>query len=109
MTFDDYQQKSKVTDSGTEIGTHYVYLTMGLAGEGGELINKVKKIFRDDNGTITAERREGIKQELGDCLWYAAQLATAFDFTFDEIAQSNLEKLKSRQTRGTIQGSGDVR
>ncbi len=109
MNFDDYQTQSKVTDTGTVIGTHYVYLTLGLAGEAGELVNKIKKIFRDDGGKVTNERKVMIQQELGDALWYISQLATAFDMKLDNVAQSNLEKLLSRKERGTIQGSGDVR
>ena len=91
------------------IGEHYVYLAMGLAGESGELINKVKKVFRDDGGKMTDEKKEAIKQELGDVLWYTAQLATALGFTLEDVAKSNLTKLSDRQKRDTIRGSGDER
>lgn len=109
MTFDHYQQKSKVTDGGTLIGTHFGYLTIGLVGEAGELANKIKKIFRDDGGKVTQERKEAIRQELGDCLWYLSQLATDFDMKLSDVADANLKKLLSRKDRGTITGSGDVR
>lgn len=109
MTFDQYQDKSKATDSGTVIGEHYVYLSMGLAGESGELINKVKKVFRDDDGQMTDEKKEAIKQELGDVLWYTAQLATALGFTLEDVARSNLAKLNDRKNRNAIHGAGDER
>lgn len=109
MNFDDYQQKSQVTDGGTKIGTHFAYLTIGLVGEAGELANKIKKVFRDDNGIVSEARKAEIEQELGDVLWYIAQLATDFDLTLSDIAQSNLDKLLSRQNRGTLHGSGDIR
>lgn len=108
-TFDEYQKKSQLTDTGTEAGTHFVYLTMGLAGEAGELTNKVKKIFRDDDGKITEQRKNDIKKELGDTLWYLSQLATAFDFELKDIAKDNLDKLFSRFERGTVLGDGDNR
>lgn len=109
MTFDEYQTKSKATDTGTVIGEHYVYLAMGLAGESGELINKVKKVFRDNGGQMTDEKKEAIKQELGDVLWYTAQLATALGFTLEDVAKDNLDKLSDRQKHNTIHGAGDER
>ncbi len=109
MNFDEYQQKSKVTDTGTTIGTHFGYLTMGLIGEAGELANKIKKVFRDDDGKVTDSRKEEVEQELGDVLWYMSQLATDFELSLDDVAQANLDKLLSRKDRGTISGSGDVR
>ncbi len=109
MELDEYQQKSKATDGGTVIGEHYVYLAMGLAGESGELINKVKKIWRDDDGKMTDEKRVAIKQELGDVLWYTAQLAAALDYKLSDVAKDNLTKLSNRQKRDTIHGAGDER
>ena len=55
------------------------------------------------------ERREALSKELGDVLWYLAQLATELDLDLDEVAQANLEKLLSRQRRGVLSGSGDDR
>jgi NTP pyrophosphatase (non-canonical NTP hydrolase) len=48
-------------------------------------------------------------KELGDVLWYVAQLASELELDLDEIAQTNLEKLLSRQRRGVLSGSGDDR
>ena len=58
-------------------------------------------------GTLTEERREAIAAELGDVLWYAAQLATEAGLDLEAIAEANLEKLASRQRRSVLQGSGD--
>ena len=65
--------------------------------------------MRDDGGVLTDERREALAAELGDVLWYVAQLATEAGLDLDEIADDNLAKLLSRQERGVLQGSGDTR
>ncbi|MGH2741150.1 MAG: MazG nucleotide pyrophosphohydrolase domain-containing protein, partial [Thermoleophilaceae bacterium] len=53
--------------------------------------------------------REALGAELGDVLWYVAQLATEAGLDLDELAQANLDKLQSRQRRAVLQGSGDSR
>ncbi|PKQ59760.1 hypothetical protein B5566_02650 [Mycobacterium sp. MHSD3] len=85
------------------------YVTLGLAGEAGELANKVKKIARDFGGQVTNVDRAKLADELGDCLWYVAQFATQLGIDLDAIANTNLAKLHSRQVRGVLQGSGDQR
>ena len=71
--------------------------------------DKVKKVLRDSGGEFSAEVRESLKLELGDVLWYVAQLASELGFSLDEIAQANLDKLASRAARNVIAGSGDHR
>jgi NTP pyrophosphatase (non-canonical NTP hydrolase) len=66
-------------------------------------------VIRDDGGTLTDERRQAMSKELGDVLWYVAQIATELGLDLDEVAQANLEKLLSRQRRGVLSGSGDDR
>ena len=86
-----------------------MYLCLGLGGEVGEVQEKVKKIFRDNNGEVTKDIKEAIKLELSDVLWYLSMLAYELGYTLEEIAQSNIDKLSSRQTRGVLKGSGDNR
>ncbi len=109
MTLSEYQQAAKKTAIYPNVGSNFVYPTLGLAGEAGEIANKVKKILRDKNNQIDASDRQEINKELGDVLWYIAQLATELDLSLDEIAQNNLDKLLSRQTRNVLGGSGDNR
>ena len=85
------------------------YPALGLAGEAGEVSEHAKKAIRDDRGQITEERRSAMAKELGDVLWYVAQLASELQLNLDEIAQANLDKLLSRQQRGVLSGDGDDR
>ena len=108
-SFNDYQTRSRKTWSLIHTDHPIVYPTLGLVNEAGELAGKVKKIFRDKGGVISEADREALKYELGDVLWYMAQIATELDLTLEEVAAANLEKLFSRLERGTIRGEGDVR
>jgi NTP pyrophosphatase (non-canonical NTP hydrolase) len=85
------------------------YPALGLAGEAGEVAEHAKKAIRDDDGQVSEERRAAMAKELGDVLWYVAQLASELKLDLDEIAQANLDKLLSRQQRGVLSGSGDDR
>lgn len=109
MDFDEYQQLSRKTALYPTVGKNFVYPTLGLAGEVGEVVEKVKKTFRDDGGRMTESRKEEIKKELGDVLWYLAQISTELKFSFSDVAKGNINKLKSRKERGTLHGSGDNR
>ncbi len=109
-TWDDYQRESRKTALYPPIlGKNFVYPALGLAGETGEVVEKVKKIMRDKEGVLTEEDRERIAQELGDVLWYLTQLATELDLRLEDIARKNLEKLLSRKKRGVLHGEGDTR
>ena len=109
MTFNDYQQESRKTAFYPDLGSNFIYPTLGLAGETGEVAEKIKKVIRDDGGFVSEEKRQEIKKEMGDVLWYLAQLATELNLSLDEIAWHNIEKLFSRKERGALNGSGDNR
>ncbi len=109
MTFAEYQSQAKLTAKYPVVGKSFVYPALGLMGEAGEVAEKVKKIFRDDNQVLTEERKQMLKKELGDVLWYVSQLATELGLDLEEVAKFNLEKLKSRWERDKISGDGDER
>lgn len=110
MTFDDYQKKAQATALYPAVADYaWVYPALGLAGEAGEIANKLKKIIRDAGGQVSPDVKETIKDELGDVLWYVSQLARELDLGLNEIAQANIAKLSSRRARGKISGSGDTR
>jgi NTP pyrophosphatase (non-canonical NTP hydrolase) len=109
MTFEEYQKKSRETAIYPNVGNNFVYPTLGLTGESGEIAEKVKKIIRDKNGFLDKEARVELSRELGDVLWYISQLSTEFGLSLDNIANENIEKLKSRKDRGMLHGQGDNR
>ncbi len=109
MDLNEYQAKSKETACYPDVGTNPIYPTLGLAGEAGEVADKVKKVLRDKKGIFGFEEKNQIKLELGDVLWYIAQISSELGLSLDEVAQSNLWKLASRSKRGRLSGSGDSR
>jgi NTP pyrophosphatase (non-canonical NTP hydrolase) len=109
MELSDYQTRSRATAVYPGAGDNLLYPTLGLCGEAGEVAEKVKKMVRDDGGVLTEERRAALAAELGDVLWYVAQLATEAGLDLDDMAAGNLQKLLSRQRRAVLSGSGDLR
>ncbi len=109
MDMNDYQKRARATAIYPDQGENLVYPTLGLAGEAGEVAEKVKKLIRDHGGQLTPDYAAEIKKELGDVLWYAAQLATELGVTLEDVAQTNLDKLASRHQRDNIHGNGDNR
>ena len=109
MDFNTYQKNARLTAQYPNLGSNYIYPTLGLVGEAGEVAEKVKKVIRDKKGIFDDESKKGLKKELGDVLWYVSNICTEFNFSLDDIALQNLEKLKLRAAKGTISGSGDDR
>jgi len=106
MNFSEYQKRANATaiyDSKFSI----LYPTLGLAGEAGEVAEKVKKIIRDNKSII--DEKESVAKELGDVLWYVAAVARDIGYSLEVIAEMNIEKLESRRERGVLQGNGDNR
>jgi len=109
MNFDEYQKGSKKTAIYPK-KNKYIYTTLGLLGEAGEIAEKMKRIYRgEDDGKITEQRKQAIAKEIGDLLWYLNQLATELNLSVNDIAEDNLKKLFSRKRRGKIKGDGDNR
>src|SRR5687767_12356951 len=102
MNFNDYQIRSRNSARYPIIGHPVIYPKLGLVNEAGEVAGKIKKVFRDKDGEISAETRDALKAELGDVLWYLAQVATELELSLDEIAEANIAKLKDRLERGKI-------
>ena len=109
MELNAYQDAARSTARYPDVGHNPIYPTLGLCGEAGEVADKVKKVMRDRNGVFDAETRDAIKMELGDVLWYVAQLSKELGYALEDVAAANLDKLSSRAARGRLGGSGDDR
>ena len=109
MDFNTYQKKARTTAVYPNIGTNLWYPALGLAGEAGEVAEKVKKIYRDDAGVVTLAKILEICKELGDALWYISNVASELNLDLDEVARLNLEKLAQRAVGNKLHGSGDER
>ena len=106
LDFNKYQIETRKTKIYSD---DIIYPSLGLSGEVGELMNQIKKIYRDDNGKISTVRKTDLKKEIGDVLWYLARVADDLDIDLTEAVEINLDKLSSRMDRGKIGGSGDNR
>jgi NTP pyrophosphatase (non-canonical NTP hydrolase) len=109
MTFEEYQIEARKTAVYPNQDNNFIYPTLGLAGEAGEVAEKIKKVIRDNNGIVTEEKKAEIMKELGDVLWYIANLSKELGISLEDVASKNIEKLKSRQDRDLLHGSGDNR
>ncbi|HSW85306.1 MAG TPA: nucleoside triphosphate pyrophosphohydrolase family protein [Candidatus Saccharimonadales bacterium] len=110
MTFDEYQNRALTTviSSDNEF-RDLLHWVLGINGEAGEIAEKVKKIIRDKQGKVNKQDKDELSKEIGDVLWYLAVFAHHLGVSFDAVAEANLTKLRSRQKRGKLQGSGDNR
>ncbi len=108
MDVNVYQDRAVATAIYPE--THKItYPALGMAGEAGEVANKVKKIIRDGKKSLPDDWQQQLASEIGDVLWYCAALARDLDMSLATIMAANLDKLKARQEQGTLGGSGDKR
>lgn len=116
MTFAEYQKKAHSTAQYPQIfvgestvSSDFIYPALGLAGEVGEVIEKIKKIVRNKNGVIDHKDLECIEPELGDVLWYLSEMCSAIGTTLNRVAELNIKKLSDRAKRGVIKSEGDNR
>lgn len=109
MNFEEYQQLSRRTALYPNKDANFVYPALGLCGESGEVAEKIKKVIRDKNGVLDEVTRQELAKELGDVLWYVAQMSTELGLSLEAVAGQNIAKLFSRLERGMIQGAGDNR
>lgn len=107
--FDIYQKRVRKTAFYPNVGKNLSYPCIGLAEESGEVCGKVKRVVRDDDGILSQNRREEIKKELGDVLFYVAAQCWEIGIKMSEAAQSNLDKIADRKKRNKMHGSGDNR
>lgn len=108
MQLNEYARRTVDTaiypGAGQQSQQEFAYLGLGLAGETGEVVEKIKKYIRD--GTLN---REDVIKELGDIFWYLCRLSMAFDADPETVLELNYDKLQKRKANNTLKGSGDGR
>lgn len=112
MNLNEYQDQASRTAIYPEQGQHWgglIYCALKLNGEAGEVADKIGKALRDEGGLISDERREALILELGDVLWYIANMARELNASLEQVASKNLAKLAARKAKGTLRGDGDSR
>ena len=97
LTFNDYQKTARETAIYKD---GIFYPVLGLCGESGEVADKIKKIYRDNNGIISEDNKEQLVKEMGDVLWYLTAVAAIKGFTLEDIWQHNVENLEARREAG---------
>lgn len=113
MNFNQYQEAALKMAVYPNKGKNLLYPALGLAGETGEVVDKIKKYWRDSNCTEGSQlnwyQQDELTKEIGDSLWYLAALAYELGTTLEAIAAQNIDKLQDRVKRGVVHGEGDNR
>jgi len=112
MTLAEYQTHARST-ARYPADAALLYPVLKLAGEAGEVAEKLGKAMRDGGWTagepLDEATRAALVAELGDVLWYVASVAVDLGSSLEEVAERNVAKLSDRAARGVIHGSGDER
>lgn len=108
MDFDAYSAQAEKTAiyPGQGSGSGLVYVALGVAGEAGEIANKIKKLYRDGDSPAA---QDALFLEIGDALWYLDRLCNELGTTLSVVAELNVDKLRARFDAGTLRGGGDGR
>lgn len=104
LSLNDYQKKALTTRA---VGYRAEESVLGLLEESGEVAGVFKRLIRGDFDESTTA--VNLHKELGDVLWYLSAIAYDNNWSLEDIAQANLDKLASRQLRGKLLGNGDDR
>lgn len=116
MELNDYQKRAMTTC--TETSRNFSYMMLNLVGEVGEFASKIAKYIRKDYiqinqgkiaGFFSDDEEEELRKEAGDILWQLSGLCTVMEWSLEDVAQENLDKLEDRKNRNVIIGEGDNR
>lgn len=92
----DYQSLCKMTAKKFDTPKEEILTWgLGIAGEAGDVASCIKKTFAHDN-----DQKAGIRENIGDSLWYAAMICNFFDWDMQEVLNENIAKLKKRFPNG---------
>ena len=97
MDIKEYQEFCKTTAKRFETPEFEIATWgLGIAGEAGDVASCIKKTFAHKNDVGI----EGIKENIGDTLWYAAMICNFFKWDMQDILEANVNKLKARYPQG---------
>ena len=97
MMMDEYQRNARKTADIYGFSMNQLaILSLGIAGEAGEVADYTKKVVGHGH---TLDRDRYIK-ELGDVLWYVAMIAEILEVKLSEVAIANNQKLAARYPNG---------
>lgn len=108
MNFSDYEEAAAKTAIYPQ-SNRIIYPALGINGEAGEIAERVKKVIRDKGEVFSIDDKAALGKEIGDVLWYLTALAHDLGITLEQCAKVNVEKLRDRQERQKLGGSGDNR
>ncbi len=92
----EYQEKCKATAKKFETKKEEILTWgLGITGEAGDVASCIKKTFAHDN-----DQTSGIRENLGDTLWYIAMICNFFDWDMREVLNENMKKLEKRYPSG---------
>ena len=95
MTLSEYQRLA-IRTAGGDADSMAIYGPMGLAGETGEVVDYLKKVHFHGHDLDD----DKLAEELGDVLWYAAAICSAYGLNMNEVARANIAKLQDRYPHG---------
>ena len=104
MTLKQYQ--NKVEETWIKGNIDEFRIVLGIVGEAGEIAEAYKKFLRGDY--LEGFNRK-VERELGDLSYYIAKLCNELGVDWSDILEMNIKKLRDRQKRGKLRGSGDNR
>jgi NTP pyrophosphatase (non-canonical NTP hydrolase) len=111
ITLNAYQDAAAQTANFGDKGI--IYPALGLAGEAGEAVDKIKKLWRNKDikygEQYSDEERTELVKELGDVLWYLSAIALELEVSLQEVAEVNIDKLLDRKERNVLKSEGDNR
>jgi NTP pyrophosphatase (non-canonical NTP hydrolase) len=97
MDLNEYQaQAARTSNRFLGMREKIIGYALGLSGESGEVADRVKKFVAQGHDLDF----EKIRDELGDVLWYVAELARAIGYSLSDVAESNVSKLRARYPEG---------
>ena len=102
MNFDDLLRRINELRNTTNVNISLLMTAgIGLASEGGEFNEIVKKILFQGK-PLTDDEIFHMKRELGDIIWYWTNACTALGLDPNEVVAENVKKLEARYPGGSF-------